>query len=111
MDAMNDFSDRSAPSPEAVFESISAQAQETNRIRVDALAEVIVRSDPAGLSEDDRRQARDLAHQIAGSAGTFGFDLASEVARQVEQLLLREPDAAQLAELEQRIAELRAALA
>lgn len=108
---MTDSSDRSSPSPEAVFDSISAQAQETNRIRVDALAEVIVRSDPAGLSEDDRRQAKDLAHQIAGSAGTFGFDLASEVARQVEQVLLREPDRAQLTELEQLVVELRSALA
>ncbi|GAB3739255.1 Hpt domain-containing protein [Microlunatus parietis] len=110
MGAMTD-SDRPSPSPEAVFDSISAQAQETNRIRVEALAEVILRSDPTGLSEDDRRQAKDLAHQIAGSAGTFGFDLASEVARQVEQLLLREPDSAQLAELEQQVVELRSALA
>lgn len=108
---MTDCSDRPSPSPEAVFDSISAQAQETNRIRVDALAAAILRSDPAGLSPDDRQHAKDLAHQIAGSAGTFGFDLASEVARQVEQLLLREPDGGQLAELEQRVAELRSALA
>lgn len=106
---MTDRSD--PPSPDAVFESISAQAKETNRIRVEELTTVIRRSDPAGLSEIDRRHAKDLAHQIAGSAGTFGFDLASAVARQVEQLLLDEPDGAQLAELEQRAAELRSALA
>ncbi len=41
-----------------------------------------------------RKLAKDLAHQIAGSAGTFGYFLASEFARLIEARLAEEEDEA-----------------
>lgn len=96
---------------EAVFNSISAQARETNRIRVDALSGLITSvADDASFVED-RGRAKDLAHQIAGSAGTFGYVRASELAREVEELLVADDlDHSVQASLLKKIAELRRAL-
>jgi len=39
------------------------------------------------LGERDRRRAAELAHQVLGSAGTFGYQRASDLAGSLEQLL------------------------
>ena len=68
--------------------------------RVDRLAEVVAallegRSDAGFVGEAER-----LAHQIAGSAGTFGYHRATEIARELEQIFS--------ADLEPRVAGSRA---
>lgn len=98
------------PTTEAVFNSISAQAQETNRIRVTALDQLIQELTETGPAADQRRRAKDLAHQIAGSAGTFGNARASELAREMEQLLAGEIDTTTVSALRSRVAELLEAL-
>jgi HPt (histidine-containing phosphotransfer) domain-containing protein len=98
------------PTTEAVFNSISAQAQETNRIRVDGLDRLVKELAEGGPEGDGRSRAKDLAHQIAGSAGTFGYARASELAREIEQLLIVDFDAEVVAQLQERISELREAL-
>lgn len=110
MAAVTDRPDEPDPTTEAVFNSISAQAQETNRIRVDALDQLI-KEIAAGEPMDDRRaRAKDLAHQIAGSAGTFGYFLASEFAREIEQLLIGDLDVESVAHLQDRVSQVREAL-
>ncbi|WP_161606160.1 Hpt domain-containing protein [Microlunatus speluncae] len=107
---MSDPSGVPDPTTEAVFNSISAQAQETNRIRVTALDQLIQELPEDGSAADGRRRAKDLAHQIAGSAGTFGNARASELAREMEQLLTGEIDATAASELRTRVAALLEAL-
>lgn len=99
-----------SPDTEAVFSSISAQARETNRIRVAALEDLLDGVGSGGLSDPDRRQAKDIAHQIAGSAGTFGFDRASDIAREVEGLLVADPGVETTERLRSLVADLRAEL-
>ncbi len=107
---MSDRHGGTDPTTEAVFNSISAQAQETNRIRVTALDQLIHELTENEPATDRRRRAKDLAHQIAGSAGTFGNSRASELAREIEQLLVGEIDAETASDLRKRIAELLEAL-
>jgi HPt (histidine-containing phosphotransfer) domain-containing protein len=110
MAAMTDRPDETDPTTEAVFNSISAQAQETNRIRVDGLDRLVKELAERGPAGDGRSRAKDLAHQIAGSAGTFGYARASELAREIEQLLTLAHDAEVVAQLRERVTELREAL-
>ncbi|HLT61213.1 MAG TPA: Hpt domain-containing protein [Microlunatus sp.] len=98
------------PDTEAIFRSIRAQAQETNRIRVETLDELTADVGDDGLSARIRHRAKDLAHQIAGSAGTFGYLRASDLAREIETILVGDVDAGALADLRKRIEELRGAL-
>lgn len=67
--------------------TIAGQARRTNLTRVleltaalDRVAEQ--RLDPAGWEAAER-----TAHQLAGSAGTFGFDGVTVVARSLERFL------------------------
>lgn len=107
---MTDRSDEHDLTTEAVFNSISAQAQETNRIRVNALEKLVRDLADGGSADDCRDRAKDLAHQIAGSAGTFGYARASELAREIEQLLSGEIDRGTVELLELRVTEVREAL-
>jgi HPt (histidine-containing phosphotransfer) domain-containing protein len=67
-----------------------AKARETYRARlaerVDELAALLARAN-AGQVEAVA-SAQQLAHQIYGSAGTFGFVAVGEVARTIDQRLL-----------------------
>lgn len=62
--------------------------------RVDAIDAALA----DGADEQARDEGRRQAHMLAGSAGTFGFPRASELARELERALEADalPDAASL---------------
>ncbi len=53
--------------------------------------DAIDRGTAAGAAPEVRDEARDAAHQLAGSVGTFGFARATDLARELEAAL-GEPD-------------------
>jgi HPt (histidine-containing phosphotransfer) domain-containing protein len=66
--------------------------------RVDAIDRALANGRDEAAREEGRRQA----HMLAGSAGTFGFPDASEIARELEHTLRAAvaPDDAQRAQAE-----------
>jgi len=78
--------------------------------RVSAIEAVVA---PVGGAPTDgaaRAEARQAAHQLAGTCGTFGFAQASRHAAAIEEGLTGVPDEAAAAELAQMVIALRAAL-
>ena len=71
-----------------MVEQIGAQARHSNLRRVDELDQLLDGVGTEGLSDEQRRGAADLAHELVGSAGTFGYGRVSQWARELEQLLL-----------------------
>ncbi|SEQ09720.1 hypothetical protein [Microlunatus flavus] len=76
--------------PETIAErrllaSFGQRAREVNLSRVGRLSELFDRADAGRLDEDGRREAENLAHQLVGSAGTFGQAGASLEAVEVER--------------------------
>lgn len=68
------------PDGDAAIALIAVRALKRNQDRAARLMELI----EGGLEGGDgsaREEATTLAHQIAGSAGTFGYDAASDLAR------------------------------
>ena len=63
------------------------RARVTNLTRVEVIAVALAAMHDGGLPEEARLGARGAAHTLAGSAGTFGFDEASELGRTLEALL------------------------
>ncbi|PWD51546.1 hypothetical protein C8046_13655 [Serinibacter arcticus] len=94
------------PDEDAQFAEIAARAHERNRDRATRLLEIV--AGPVPLLPGDRREARLLAHTVAGSAGTFGKDEASVVARRVVRAV---DDGAESDELRTLVEELLSALA
>lgn len=64
-----------------------ARSLATNRQRIATIADALEAMCEGILSEDRRTVARDAAHSLAGSAGTFGFAEASQLGRSLEALL------------------------
>lgn len=65
--------------------TIAGQARRTNQVRIEQIRATLER---AGEHQVDRAgwgAAERTAHQLAGSAGTFGFAGVSERARQLER--------------------------
>ncbi len=54
--------------------------------RVDVLVRAAV-SLRAGAAREVAAEAKDEAHRLAGSLGSFGFDEGSEIAAEIEELL------------------------
>lgn len=76
--------------PETVAEqrllaSLGRQARRVNLGRVVRLVELLGASDAGTLDEAGRHEAESLAHQVVGSAGTFGFPAASVDAVAIEE--------------------------
>lgn len=69
------------------FRMIAAQAKITNEQRVQVLVVALDRWSAGTLTDVERNQAAEVAHKVAGSAGTFGYRVASETARELEQWL------------------------
>lgn len=88
-----------------------ARAQQANLARAETLAQALDALAGSGLDGDGRSAAMRSAHQVAGSAGTFGHRTASSLARELEQFFAN-PAAAEtgLEEARQRLAELRQVL-
>lgn len=83
----------------SALQTISLRARTTNLTRVERLRELL--DDLAALAgvgqvgaetEGVRQDARDVAHQLAGSAGTFGYDTASALAFRLEAMFEVELD-------------------
>ena len=71
------------------FRTIGQRARRANLDRARRLGVLLGTEADAPLAEPELREAEALAHQIVGSAGTFGFDAASRLAWQVEHELAR----------------------
>lgn len=70
---------------------IGARALTSNLRRVDELTMTVnLLTSEGGLPEGSRDNAMTVAHQLAGSAGTFGYERVSHLARQVERFLLEQ---------------------
>ncbi len=69
----------------AVVESIGGHARSANLSRADRLSEALAEVAAGSLDESGRREATEVAHQLVGSAGTFGFAEASHLAGEIER--------------------------
>ncbi|MCW2805607.1 MAG: hypothetical protein QOF52_2264 [Propionibacteriaceae bacterium] len=100
-----------------VFRTIGASAVQSNLERIARLEEAVTAADEGRLDQPGRDRAGQLAHTIAGSAGTFGFSAATGPAHQLEDLFrmdrrgVDELGSAELGTARQLLAELRAVLA
>jgi len=70
---------------------IAVRALQSNQDRLVVLAEAVREAGHGGLDELKRSNAMDVAHQLVGSAGTFGYSRVSQLARQLEHFF-RDPD-------------------
>lgn len=68
--------------------AIATRARRTNLVRVLELIAVLDRSAEQALPPADWAAAERTAHQLAGSAGIFGFDGVSTLARALEPFLV-----------------------
>jgi HPt (histidine-containing phosphotransfer) domain-containing protein len=57
------------------------------RTRLDLLDRTAASSAAGTLTQTDRDEARETAHKLAGSLGTFGYPQGTDYARQIELLL------------------------
>ena len=71
----------------AAAEAIWQRVRGTELDRVAVLESAVAALLSGRLDEDDRALAEREAHKIAGSAGTFGYARASEIARELESIL------------------------
>ena len=65
---------------------IADRARERNLDRAGELVAWASIGEQGSLSVEQRGEAAEIAHQLAGSAGTFGYLAATEIAREVEKL-------------------------
>ena len=65
---------------------IADRARERNLDRAEELAGWVTAAEQGELTTDGRMVAAEVAHQLAGSAGTFGYQSATERAREVEAI-------------------------
>ena len=96
------------------FRSIGHHAHAVNLSRAARLAEALAVAGGGRLDDAQRKSATELAHQLVGSAGTFGFPGASQLAGDLERFFadgaFDDPErlAAARAQLEQLQVELAA---
>lgn len=69
----------------AAVESIGGHARSVNLDRAARLSQALVDVAAGGRHEATRRAATEAAHQLVGSAGTFGFAGASQLAGEIER--------------------------
>ena len=62
------------------------RARASNLVRAQVLAYAVEALGAGQLQGAQRAQARDAAHSLAGSAGTFGFAAATQPAQDLEEL-------------------------
>lgn len=97
----------------AVMRTLAVSARQANLART-AVLENALRSLGSGpLGAEVREAAVQAAHQVAGSAGTFGRQRSSELASSLEQWFRTtpdQPDPGSLDEVRQQVAALRSDL-
>lgn len=69
----------------SVLSAIAADARRTNLARVQQIGAALRRAAGKGLDAEGWAAVERTAHQLAGSAGTFGFAGVSERARYLER--------------------------
>jgi HPt (histidine-containing phosphotransfer) domain-containing protein len=69
----------------SVLRTLSASALATNLARATTLADALDAAAAGSLREDGRAAAEHAAHQLMGSAGTFGSRYASQLAGGLER--------------------------
>jgi HPt (histidine-containing phosphotransfer) domain-containing protein len=69
----------------AAVESIGGHARSANRARADRLSEALAEVAAGSREEAARQEATEIAHRLVGSAGTFGFPGASQLASEIER--------------------------
>ena len=74
---------------QSVMHALAASALRTNLTRCDVLDAALSALEHEGLDDVQLRAAERAAHQLVGSAGTFGFPRVSELAADLEQYLSR----------------------
>jgi HPt (histidine-containing phosphotransfer) domain-containing protein len=80
------WSDEDASDPVRTHvRSIGDHARTVNRERAALLADALRAASRGVLDTEGRHAAAQLAHQLVGSAGTFGFPVASELAGELER--------------------------
>jgi HPt (histidine-containing phosphotransfer) domain-containing protein len=96
----------------AAVESIGGHARSVNLARADHLDHVLADIAAGRADENERQQATELAHQLLGSAGTFGFPGASQLAGELERYFVEADftDQAKLAIAREQVARLRTEL-
>lgn len=72
---------------------IADRARERNLDRAGELATLASIGKQGSISVEQRGEAVEVAHQLAGSAGTFGYLAATEIAREVETLFAEADEA------------------
>ena len=69
----------------AVLRSLAASARKANLARTAVIEEALAALEAGALDAGRRQAAESAAHQVVGSAGTFGRHRASELAADLEQ--------------------------
>jgi len=72
----------------AAVESIGGHARSVNQTRAGRLSQALDEVATGRWDEADRREAAEIAHQLVGSAGTFGFAGVSQLAGEIERYFL-----------------------
>ena len=108
-----DFDDFAEDRLRAAVESIADHARSVNLDRADRLDQALAAVAAGSEEEATRHQAAEVAHQVVGSAGTFGFSVASQLAGEIGRYFiegdLADPD--QLADARDLVRRLREELA
>lgn len=89
---------------------IADRARDRNRARSRELASWVDLARERELSDQERAVAAEVAHQLAGSAGTFGYLRTTEIARELEQLLAPAETVLDWARAEACVAEISSSL-
>lgn len=76
----------------ATMKRIAVRAYQSNLARVSELQGAVSAALEGRLDETQRLGAQRVAHQLYGSAGTFGYPRASELGRELEQFFEGETD-------------------
>ncbi len=86
---MTDHESPPAPDPDdPIHEAVRAIGEHARRANLDRAAQLAEALSSAGTGRLDRAgrvAAADVAHQLVGSAGTFGFRDVSQIAVELEQ--------------------------
>jgi HPt (histidine-containing phosphotransfer) domain-containing protein len=72
----------------SVLSTIATQARRTNLVRAAEIGTALDRASVGQLDAAGRAAAERIAHQLAGSAGTFGFVEVSRLARLLERFFV-----------------------
>jgi HPt (histidine-containing phosphotransfer) domain-containing protein len=88
----------------AAMHQIATHALKSNLARIDRLEGAVLAAGSGTLGDEERSEAAHVAHQLVGSAGTFGYSRVSRLARELEAFFQQEADPASVAASTTKIA-------